>query len=92
MKIKGFITIFLIVILITISKAASKSKSPQSRFEIKYKECRKGLCSKREIDESCVLKCISMKCYNIIYENYILEFGEANYEKKSEFENCFNKN
>lgn len=84
-------TNYFIIIIFLISHVSNKSKSTQSRFEIRFKECRKGYCNQRELDESCVLRCISKKCYNRIYENYILEFGEANYDKKSEFESCFNR-
>jgi len=71
---------------------SAKSKTSQSRFELKYRDCRKIQCKNRELDESCILKCISINCYNKIYVDYILEFGELNYDKKSELEGCFNKN
>ena len=64
----------------------------QNRFDLRNKECKNSICKKQDQDESCIYICISKKCYQEIYKNYLFELGESNYDKKLEFEKCFYKN
>lgn len=90
MKIKFYFTLFVCVIL-NFDMIDGKNKSI-SRFERVYNECKNSECSLRQQDEDCIYKCISNSCYNKVFlpSNYLLEYGEVSYEKKTEFESCFN--
>jgi hypothetical protein len=72
-------------------KNKNKVKKNNAILEKAYKNCSKNDCSERKHDESCIFSCISLKCYKSTYEkeNYILEFGEVDFDKKSEFEKCY---
>ena len=68
---------------------ANKNKSP-SRFERAYSECKNQDCLAKQFDENCIYKCISETCYDQVYYHYLIEFGEINFDKKNQFERCFN--
>lgn len=77
--------------LIFFTQAKNKAKHT-SKFEIASRACQqKGSpCENVKLDDSCVFKCLSELCFNKIYNNYVLEFGEVNYNLKSQFEACWN--
>ena len=68
----------------------NKNKTSGSKYDRAYSKCKSGDCSTRPNDEACIMKCISEECYEQIYGEYLLEYGEVNYELKNKFENCFN--
>ena len=83
--------IFIFVLLICISKFTMNNKSGQtSRFDKSYRDCRSSQCQFRSNDDNCNYRCMEQECYDKIYGNYLLEFGEINIDMKKEFENCFN--
>ena len=83
----------LIIFVIFLSYAvinANKSKTQTTRFDRGYSKCKSNECSHRSNDDACIIKCISEFCYQQIYGNYLLEYGEVNYELKNKFEICLN--
>ena len=83
--------ILILVFLFIILHLNSCNKQGQtSRFDRHYRDCGNGQCQFRVNDDACVYKWMDSGCYEKIYGNYLLEFGEVNNELKKEFENCFN--
>jgi len=89
--IKPFAILFLLSNLKLHFQKKNKNKGNISKLEKVYKECSDSTCFYRKFDESCIYSCISLKCFKLIYdkEDYILEFGEFDFDKKSEFERCY---
>lgn len=83
-----FLEIFFL--FISIYKTTQEIKNKNS-FDTEYKNCKITQCNGRNYHESCIFKCMSAKCYAEIYNDYLLEFGQTNYEKKSNFQICYNK-
>jgi hypothetical protein len=89
---KIFSILFWITFLFAIIKfiSANKNKNSGSKYDRAYMKCKNGECSTRSNDEACIMKCISDQCHQNIYGNYLLEYGEINYDLKNKFESCFN--
>jgi hypothetical protein len=85
------ILIYVITIFGLIGmKEANKNKSSGSKYDRAYSKCKSSECSTRSNDEACIFKCVSAPCYEQIYGDYTLEYGEVNYDLKNRFESCFN--
>ena len=83
--------IIILVILALINLVSSNKNKQLTKFERAYNECKNGVCIYRQFDENCILKCISTNCYNQIFSDYLIEFGEVLGDLKYKFENCYNK-
>lgn len=81
--------LIIFTMLIILVHSNNKNKAT-SKFDRSYIECKNSRCQNRPNDESCILICVSENCYKEIYGNYLLEYGEINYELKNQFEQCFN--
>ena len=81
---KIFIYLFLNITLILCN-----SKNQPSKFDRTYRDCINNECKNKQYDDNCVFKCMDSKCYEKIYSNYLLEFGEINLELKNLFDKCF---
>lgn len=86
-----FIAFEIFFIVLIVDCKAQKGSKNQSRFEIKYRECQKDLCKNRDYDESCVFRCISTSCFDKVYDDYLMEFGEVNNSRKTDFEACYTR-
>jgi hypothetical protein len=82
----------LVIISALLVSVFLNQKGQPSRFERIYRECSSNECKERVNDDNCIYNCMSKNCYETIYENYLLEYGEINQELKSKFEKCFNAN
>lgn len=90
---KLFSVLFRVVSIIVVIDIIStnKHKNSGSKYDRAYAKCKTGDCSYRSNDEACIMRCISQECYQEIYGDYLLEYGEINYELKNRFESCVNK-
>jgi hypothetical protein len=85
------VLIFIYYIFFFCFYIVCSNKSGQiSKFERLYRDCNNNQCMYKPNDETCVFICMNRECFNKVYGNYMLEYGEINYEMKKEFENCFN--
>jgi hypothetical protein len=80
-----------IILISLVSLSLQNNKNKGSRFDRFYKDCSSSKCAGRSNDDTCVYRCMSEKCFTEIYGNYLLEYGEVNFELKNSFEQCFNK-
>jgi hypothetical protein len=78
------------ILLIIISLALNKGNQNQSKFDKAHRACQDNQCKTRHNDENCVYLCINSECYEQVYGNYLLEFGEYNNDLKNKFEKCYN--
>ncbi|XP_022718673.1 uncharacterized protein LOC111276950 [Durio zibethinus] len=98
--------IILLVILLSsanfLPSVLAKSRNPITDSEIKKKksECYAdidsglwgGQCKSSSIaKENCALKCLSLACYELIYESDPLEEGEKDFIRSQEFKYCMYK-
>jgi hypothetical protein len=81
---------FLIFFELFQKGESNKNKSSGSKYDRAYSKCKSNECSSRSNDEACIFKCVSSQCYEQIYGDYTLEYGEVNYDLKNKFETCFN--
>jgi hypothetical protein len=84
--------IFLFIFLVVIVVNQSKHQQNLTKFEKTYKSCSDNQCKERQNDEACIFICMNRACFEQVYENYLLEYGEVNTELKNKFEKCFNAN
>jgi hypothetical protein len=76
----------ILVALLLLSDVHAKGKSSD---RIKREECEKLEVCKWDDTENCVLRCMSIKCYEKIYADLRLEPGEIHREKYQLFLECF---
>jgi hypothetical protein len=80
----------VLIILFTISYIlTNKAQNQLTKFEKAFKQCQEGVCKERQNDDNCAFICISQPCYEQVYGNYLLEYGEYNPDLKNKFEKCF---
>jgi len=79
----------IIFSLLAANLFETKNKS-NTKYDRLYNECKNTGCKNRQQDEDCIFRCISTSCYHKIFSEYILEYGEANYEFKSLIQNRVN--
>jgi hypothetical protein len=80
---------FYIFLILLIPFILSNSKHQPSKFDRSYRDCSNNDCKNRPYDDNCIFNCMDSKCYEKIYSNYLLEFGEINQELKNSFDKCF---
>lgn len=81
----------LLLILLSTLSAEAKQKGA-SRFEKRCNECKHNHCGSRRNDDNCIYQCVSQFCAEEVFgKNYLIEYGEVNYEKKQELEKCYTK-
>ena len=78
--------VFLLLILALEVQAKGKSQD-----RIRREECEKLEVCKWDETENCVIRCMSMKCYEKIYGDIPLEPGEMHRDKYQLFLDCFRK-
>jgi hypothetical protein len=92
MKFKLFLHIITILYIFLDFVYSNKNKNSGTKFDRAYNACKKDSCSERSNDDACIFQCISNSCFEQVYSSteYLLEYGEMNYEMKSKFESCSN--
>lgn len=79
--------LLVLISFICVLEAKSHKHKP---FKKKKTSCHKNHCYNMEklLATMCICNCISPRCFEQVYGNNILDYGEVDWNREVEFEKC----